>query len=147
MDKETLYALLAGCALFLLVFYASFRYFSPPGPAAGTAAGSGSSPSARTPGSIPADAGGPTPFVVRPAAPDNASPVSASPARIVPPAPTSYGAAIEGGVRKDVPALQDDEEGPRTTRMRDGGKPVRAEQDRKVTARERRRLRSLPEDD
>jgi len=127
MNRETLYALLAGCASFILIAYGSYWYFSPAKPTGNPVMENGSSP-AKAAGAISADKKEPTPIVVQPAAPDNASPLAAAPSRSAPPTPTAYGSAIGAGPQTAAPSFQ-------------------TMQDRKVTRAERRRRRLSADED
>ena len=144
MNRETLYASLAGCASFVLIAYGSYWYFSPAKPAGNPVTEGGSSP-AKSVVAIPAEPMGPPPIVVRQAAPDNVTPLPAVPSRSAPPTPTAYGSATGAGAQKASSTVQDDEEGERTLRSRP--RPTSAGQYRKVPLAERRRMRSRPDDD
>lgn len=146
MNRETLYASLAGCVSFVLIAYGSYWYFSPARPAANPVTESGSSP-AKAVVAIPAETKEPPPIVIRPSAPDNASPLPVVPSRSAPPTPTAYGSAVDAGPRKAAPSLQNDGEGERTLRAMPRPRPTQTVQDRKVTRAERKRTRSRPEDD
>jgi hypothetical protein len=100
---------------------------------------------AKAAGAIPADTKEPTPIVVRPAASDNAFPLPAAPSRSAPPTPTAYGSAIGAVPQTAAPSLQDDEEG--EPRLRARPRPTQTVNDRRIPREERRRRRSLPEDD
>jgi hypothetical protein len=93
MKRETIYAVLAGCVFFCLVFYASFRYFSPPERPIGAAKEGGSAP-IKAVDAIPADvrvpASLPPPDPGKNSAPVSAPPVAAKPLRST---PTAYGVA------------------------------------------------------
>jgi hypothetical protein len=96
MKRETTYVVLAGCALFCLVFYASFRYFSPPAPPADSAghAGAGSLKpidAAMKSGSVPARTVDAAPVPEKEPSPSSAA---AAPLQAT---PTSYGTAVGSG--------------------------------------------------
>src|SRR5512134_4005907 len=144
MNRETLYASLAGCVSFILIAYGSYWYFSPARPVDNPLPESGSSP-AKAVVAIPADTMVTAPVVKQPAAPDNASPLPAVTSPSAPPTPTAYGTAVGAGPQKAAPAVGDDEEGERTLRTRP--RPSRSMEERKVIRAERRRARSRPDDD
>ncbi len=139
MKRETLYASLAGCAAFFLIAYGSYWYFSPAeriadsAPTAESAAG-------KDVGAIPAAGNEPVPFPEKPAAPDNASP--AGPLR---PTPTAYGAIVDTGRSPVEMNAQEDEEG--GNRYSNRKKSAQARPGRKAGPNEKRRTRSLSEDD
>lgn len=144
MNRETLYASLAGCASFVLIAYGSYWYFSPAKPTGNPVTENGSAP-VKAVDAIPVDTKEPTPIVVQPAALDNASPLPAEPSRSSPPTPTAYGSAFGAGPQNAVPSMQDDEEGQQTLRARRSLPQMGS--DRGETRKERRRRRSMPEDD
>ncbi len=144
MNRETLYASLAGCAAFVLIAYGSYWYFSPAKPTDNPVTENRSYP-AKAVGAIPTDKEESIPIVVRPAASDNAFPLIGAPSRSAPPTPTAYGSAIDAGPQKATPSLQNDEEGQRTLRAR--SRPTRTVQDGKLSRAERRRMRSSSEED
>lgn len=120
MNRETIYASLAGCVGFIVIAFASYWYFSPAVPAKSASA-------------IPADTKGPAPVPVQPAPPGDAfpapAPTAVAPTRPAPPAasaaptPTAYGASLNTGPQAahsspTVQSPQDDGERPRTFRAR-----------------------------
>lgn len=119
MKRETIYALMAGCAFFFVVFYAAFRYFTPPERPVDSSA---------TAGSVPGKTADAIPVVAKELAPvpddadKSSSPVgSPSVAPATPaPTPTAYGVAVQAGHSRASspsqvtrPSGQDDEETPR----------------------------------
>jgi hypothetical protein len=146
MNRETLYASLAGSVSFILIAYGSYWYFSPAKPTANPVSESGSSP-AKAVVAIPAETTVSTPIVVQPAAPDNASPPPAAPSRSAPPTPTAYGSATGADPQKTAPTVQEEEERLRSMSMPARRKPSQTVNDGRVPYEERRRRRSLQEDD
>jgi hypothetical protein len=141
MKKETLYASLAGCASFFLIAYGSYRYFSPAERIVDSTTENVSVPAGPVV-EIPAAVKEPPPLPGKPSAADNASPAAARP---LPSTPTAYGAASVAGPATVELNARDDEEG--GNRYSNRKKSAQARTGRKAGPNERRRTRSLAEED
>jgi len=159
MNRETLYASLAGCAGFIVVALGSYWYFSPPKPV-GDAKMPVKSVPANSASVIPAATNGPAPVPVQPVAPGNAFPATvpsgvapsrpAPPAPSVAPTPTAYGASMDAGQKADHPSpaatsLSNDEERYRSYRARTPSS--QAKQNRISPRAERQRRRASDDDE
>jgi len=140
MNRETLYASMAGCASFFLIAYGSYLYFSP-----SDRIGNPSTENATVPAGpaveIPASGKAPAPQTVKPSGNDNAA-HAAAPA--LPPTPTAYGAASVAGPPPVEMSAQDDED--RVNIYSSRKKSARVGRDRKADPNERRNRRRAEED-
>jgi hypothetical protein len=144
MKKETIYALVAGCAFFCLIFLGTFWYFSRSERAVTAAGETASAPS---PAAEAIPAASPMPVVVpeKSAAPAGAPPAATEPR---PPTPTAYGEAVGAGIAKGTspypeqvaPPDQEEEEG---TRRRDRlhGSATKSAAEARAIQERRERLR------
>lgn len=143
MKKETLYALVAGIAGFIVIAFGSYWYFSPAAPAKSASA-------------IPAETKGAAPTPVQPAAPGSAFPAPVPsgaapplPAPTATPTPTAYGASLSAGSQTVPPSHaaqspQDDKEKLRSFKART---PSSRQRKYPMSGRERRMRRSAEIDE
>jgi hypothetical protein len=158
MNRETIYASLAGCAGFLVVAFGSYWYFSPTEPPGMTKV-PGKDVPAKSASAIPAGINGPASVPVQPAATGNAFPAPApisvaptpgvAPTPSAAPTPTAYGSSMGTGPQTSHPSPaaqspEDDEERPRSFRARNPSSQLKQYP---ISVRERRMRRRAESED